>query len=161
LRYALYVLIVVLLFVFHFLIVPYLSVAQSVPDIFLIFVVYLAIREGQLPATVAGFMIGLVLDLSGGETSMVGLAALSKSVTGFLAGYFYNEARTGHTLGTSRFVLIVAAAAFVHNLIYFIIYLQGSGIGIGDAILFHAIPGAAYTAVVSLLPMFSFSRKYS
>jgi rod shape-determining protein MreD len=146
-------------FLVHVFIVPYLSILHVVPDVLLVLVVYFAIREGQLAATVAGFLIGFALDMSGGEQSMTGLSALTKTVAGFLAGYFYHETRVYQTLGSSRFLLVVAVASLVHNVIFFVIYLQGTEIGVADALVFHALPTTLYTVLVTLLPMFHFARK--
>ena len=139
-------------------IAQYLAVAGFSPDIALIWIVYLSIRRGQITGTVAGFLVGLVLDLLSGNDGMLGLAALSKTVGGFTAGYFFNENKTVQTLGSYRFILIILSVSLVHNLIYFIIFLQGSGAHWWQAILLYGIPAALYTAAVGLIPTFVFAR---
>lgn len=151
----------VFLLLVHLLVVPYIVVVHVVPDIILIFVIYLAIRDGQVAGTIAGFLLGLVVDLLGGEGSVLGLSALVKSITGFVAGYSFSEARTFQTLGGYRFPVIVGACALLHNVMYFLIYLQGSGIGFGEAIVVYAVPAALYTVLVSIIPMFFFSRHHT
>ena len=160
-RFFLYPAVALILLLVHFLIVPYLALAHIVPDVILVFLTYLAIREGRLTATVAGFILGFLLDLSGGEASVLGLSALAKSVSGFVAGLFYSEVRMFQTLGSYRFAVVVAIASFAHNIIYFLIYLQGTDISFGDTIFLYAVPGTLYCILVSLLPMFFFSRKYA
>ena len=140
-------------------IAQYLAVAGFSPDIALIWIVYLSIRRGQITGTVAGFLVGLVLDLLSGNDGMLGLAALSKTVGGFTAGYFFNENKTVQTLGSYRFILIILSVSLVHNLIYFIIFLQGSGAHWWQAILLYGIPAALYTAAVGLIPTFVFARR--
>ena len=54
-----------------------------------------------------------------------GLMAMTKTIAGFIAGYFYNDNITTQTLGSYRFVLIVLLASFVHNLFFYGIFLQG------------------------------------
>jgi rod shape-determining protein MreD len=88
-------------------IAQYLAVAGLSPDIALIWIVYLSLRRGQITGTVAGFCTGLVLDLLSGSDGMLGLAALSKTIGGFTAGYFFNENKTLQTLGSYRFILII------------------------------------------------------
>lgn len=139
--------------------VKFLSVAHVVPDILIIWIAYVAIREGQIAATVAGFLIGLASDLMVRQ-DMLGLDALAKCAGGFAAGYFYNENKIETMLGGSQFLVVVGLASVVRNLLYFIILLQGSGLGIVEALLYHGIPATAYTLAVSLLPMFIFGRKY-
>ncbi|MEW6511157.1 MAG: rod shape-determining protein MreD [Bacteroidota bacterium] len=138
----------------------YLAVGGLPPDLTLIWIVYLAVRRGQIAATLAGFASGLVLDLMSGHDGMLGLAALCKTAAGFLAGYFYNENKTLQTLSTYRFLLILAFVAIVHNLLYFTIFLQGSEISWWGAAAFYGVPSAAYTAAMGLLPMFVFARRF-
>jgi len=91
---------------------------------------------------------------------MLGLAALAKTFAGFTAGYFYNENKTHNTLGGYQFIVIVAIASVVHNTLYFIIFLQGSGLSWMQSVLSYGMPTTAFTAAVALLPMFAFARKY-
>ena len=137
----------------------YLAVAGLSPDFTLIWIVYLSLRRGQITGTVAGFFTGLVLDLLSGNDGMLGLAALAKTAGGFTAGYFFNENKTAQTLGSYRFILIILSVSLVHNLIYFIIFLQGSGAHWWQAILLYGIPAALYTAAVGLIPTFVFARR--
>ncbi len=63
----------------------FLTIRGLRPDFVLIFVVYLSIRWGGLAGIIAGFSLGLMEDfLSAG--SLMGLAPLTKSITGFLVG---------------------------------------------------------------------------
>ena len=140
-------------------IAQYLAVAGLSPDIALIWIVYLALRRGPITGTIAGFFTGLVLDLLSGNDGMLGLAALAKTAGGFMAGYFFSENKTLQTLGSYRFILIILAVSLVHNLIYFIIFLQGSGAHWWQAILLYGIPAALYTAAFGLIPTFVFARR--
>jgi rod shape-determining protein MreD len=107
---------------------------------------------------VAGFLIGLAADLLAGD-AVLGLSSLAKTLAGFVAGYFYNENKTQHTLGSPRFLVIVAVAALLHNAVYFSIFLQGAGPGVVTTLLRYGLPAAAYTLAVGLLPMFAFARR--
>jgi rod shape-determining protein MreD len=140
-------------------VVQFLSIQGIVPDIVLLWIVYLALRHGQITATLAGFLLGLTLDLIGGLDGMLGLAALTNTLAGFIAGYFYNENKTLQTLGGYQFILITAMVSLVHNIIYFALFLQGSGLQWGDMIMLHGVPTTVYTTAVCLLPMFAFARK--
>jgi rod shape-determining protein MreD len=147
-------------FLLHLTVAPFLTVAHIAPDILLIWLVYIAVRRGQAWATAAGFVIGLLLDLTSGD-GMLGLSALSKSAGGFVAGYFFNENRMFQILGGYQFVVAVGVSSLVHNAIYFLIFLQGMEIGWSGSLLSYALPAAVYSAFLSLLPVFVFSRKYS
>jgi rod shape-determining protein MreD len=137
----------------------YLAVGGLTPDLALIWIIYLALRRGQIAGTVAGFSTGLVLDLLSGNDGMLGLAALAKTAGGFTAGYFFNENKTLQTLGSYRFILIILSVSLVHNLIYFVIFLQGSDAHWWEAILLYGVPAAVYTAAVGLIPTFVFARR--
>jgi len=85
--------------------VPLISIEKIAPDLVIIFVVYMALRNGQIVGTVAGFISGLLMDLT--VDFVPGLSALSKTVSGFISGYFYSEAKIEANIGTLRFFGIV------------------------------------------------------
>ncbi len=159
-RLALYVVLSILVVVVQALVARFLVVVDIVPDLVLLWIVYIAVREGQLAATTAGFLLGLIIDLLSGQDGMLGLSTLSKTVGGFVAGYFFSEGKTYQTLGGSRFIIAVAIVSVVHNGLYFVIFLQGTDIGWWEILLRYGIPTALYTSVVALVPMFVFARKY-
>ncbi len=133
-----------------------LAIGGIVPDILLIWVVYLAITRGQLEATIAGFLVGLLQDAT--TTQFLGLAALTKTIVGFMGGYFFNENKTEQTLGTYRFMIIVVVCSLAHNIVYFAIFLQGAP-ALFERLLQFSVATALYTGAMSALPMFAFSRK--
>ena len=140
--------------------VKFLAVGDIVPDLLVIWIVYIAIREGQMAGTIAGFAIGITLDMLSGNNGMLGLGALAKTLAGFTAGYFYNENKTLQTLGGVQFLIALVVVSLAHNLIYFLILLQGTDISPWGAIAFYGVPTTIYTAAFGLLPMFAFARKY-
>ena len=127
------------------------------PDLLLLFIVYLAVREGQMYVLPWGFLLGLVLDLSTG--TVIGLSALSKTVAAFTAGYFYSENMIVMNLATYRFLLLVFLAAFVHNAVYFVIFTMGSDIGVFGAVFGVGLVSALYTTTVAILPMLVTARR--
>lgn len=139
--------------------VKFLAIDTIVPDLLLLWIVVVAVRRGQIPATVAGFALGLILDLLSGPDGMLGLAALTKTLAGFAAGYFYNENKVLVTLGSYRLLLLVAAVSLLHNILYFLILLQGSGIGWSDTVLSYGLPTTLYTVLIALIPMFAYARR--
>lgn len=151
------ILITFVVITFQTTIVCFTSIANIVPDVLMIWIVFIAITRGQIPATVFGFGIGLVMDMVSGQ--FLGLSALSKTVAGFLAGYFYNENKIDINLGNYQFLVIVAAASFVHNSIYFIIFTRGSDVGLFTAVFQFGIFSTLYTIVIATIPMFMYARK--
>ncbi|HYQ87839.1 MAG TPA: rod shape-determining protein MreD [Bacteroidota bacterium] len=156
-RYFTYALISLVLVVVQTKLMRLLTVEGITPDILTIWVVFLALREGQLPASVWGFCIGLLFDLATGN--FIGLSALSKTICGFFAGYFYSETKMLQTLASYRFLMVVLFASVIQNTVYFIIYAQGSEIGFLRAIFQVGLATAFYTTTWTLLPMFAFTRR--
>ena len=153
-----YFVLTVLLVILQTKLMQLLSLEGITPDILTIWIVYIALKEGQLSATLWGFCIGLFFDFVTG--TFIGLAALTKTLSGFIAGYFYNENKTAHTLSSYRFLIVVLTVSFIHNTAYFIIYTRGTDIGIMHAVLQFGLATTFYTTIWSLLPMFGFARKY-
>jgi len=118
----------------------------------MLYLVFIGLRRGQIEATITGFIIGLLQDIT--TTSFFGLAALSKTVAGFIAGYFFNENTTEQTLSSYRYVLIVGLCSSIHNLIYYTLFLQGGEGSILFTIVEFTLGMTLYTCVISLLPMF-------
>ncbi len=139
--------------------IPYLSILGYAPDILLPWLVYVALRRGQLEATLYGFGVGFLQDMT--ATQFLGLAALSKTISCFVIGYFFNENTAIQTLGSYRYVLIVMLCSFIHDAIYYAIFF----LGVEGSLVIHtlqfSIASSIYTGVVTLLPMFAFSQKYS
>jgi rod shape-determining protein MreD len=148
------------LLLFQSTIARFLAIETLTPDLLLLWIIIIAVRRGQLAATIAGFVLGLLMDLAGAGDRMVGLMALTKTVSGFLAGYFYNENKIQQILGGYEFLLIAGLVGVVHHLLYFLIFLQGSGIGVGAMFFQYGVPATLYTTAIGLLPMFFFGRKH-
>jgi rod shape-determining protein MreD len=117
------------------------------------------LQSGQIQAAVLGFCAGVLVDLLSGQ--FIGLSALCKTVVGFAAGYFYNDNKVNFTIARYQFIVIVAAMSFVHNFIYFTVFVQGTDIGLAAAMIRFGLFATIYTTAVALLPWFAFTRKYS
>ncbi len=153
------ILLTIALITFQTTIVSFTSVANIVPDVMLIWIVYLAVTQGQIPATAYGFGIGLLMDLVSGQ--FLGLSALSKTIAGFLAGYFYHENKIDINRSNYQFLIFVGVASLAHNLIYFIIFTQGSDVSLFTAVFRFGLFSSLYTTAVAVIPMFIFARKPS
>ena len=138
--------------------VPFLSIGGFLPDPLLLWVVYVAIRRGQMEATITGFLVGLLQDAV--SMQFFGLSALTKTIGGFVAGYFFNDNSTEQTLGSYRFLTILLLSSFVHNLVYYGIFLQGIQDSVFSTMIEFSIATSLYTVVVGVFPMFTFVRKY-
>ncbi len=131
-------------------IIPLISFNNIGPDLVLILVVFYALRYGQLFGTVLGFILGFIFDLFSG--GMLGAAMFSKTLSGFIAGYFYKDNKSETYSSSSRFVFIfiVFLCSTIDSFFYSL--LASSEIIMTFAFLFFEqglFPGF-YTAVLSL-----------
>jgi rod shape-determining protein MreD len=138
--------------------IPFLSVGGFLPDVFLIWVVYVAIRRGQMEATITGFVVGLLQDAV--SMQFFGLSALTKTIAGFVTGYFFNDNSTEQTLGSYRFLTILFLSSFVHNIIYYGVFLQGIQDSVFTTMIEFSVFTGLYTVLLGMFPMFTFVRKY-
>lgn len=151
--------IVLVLLILQTTFIPYLSVIGFLPDIFMPWLIYIALRRGQVEATMYGFAVGFLQDMT--STKFLGLAALAKTISAFAAGYFFNENTAEQTLGSYRYVLIVLLCSLIHNVVYFTVFFQGVEGSLLGHVLQFSVASTIYTGVICLLPMFAFSQKYS
>jgi rod shape-determining protein MreD len=143
-----YALITVVLVVLQSTFVRYIAIENITPDILVVWIVFLALRYGQIHATVAGFLLGLTMDIVSG--GFLGLSGLSKTVCGFVAGYFYDETRTAEILATYRFALMVFLISLIHNFIYFAILVQGSELPFWRTLLSFGLTTSIYTSAFKI-----------
>jgi len=67
----------------------FLSINTVRPDFCVIFILYLSLVYGRTIGICAGFLFGLIIDLSGSGI-FFGLFPLSYTITGYLAGWLYD-----------------------------------------------------------------------
>jgi rod shape-determining protein MreD len=123
-------------------------------DLVLVVVVYAALASGRVAGLLTGTVAGLVQDtMSGG---IVGMAGLSKSIVGFLAGIVATQFIVSHS--ASRFVVFFMATvlnAVIFMGLYELLGLRQFGYPIGPVAaqaLGNAVVGVLAFKVVELLP---------
>jgi len=157
LRAIAYAVAAMLLSVIHVVFLRFISVSSVTPDLLLILTVWIALYEGQFYGMVAGFACGILFDVVSAD--VIGTNALSKTIAGFVAGYFYREGTAAQTIGSYRFLLIIGVAAFVHNLLYFFFYIQPMQVSFGTFFLKYGVATTLYTTVAGVFPMLFLNRK--
>jgi rod shape-determining protein MreD len=157
LRYIAYATVALLLSVATVVLVPFIAIEGIVPDVMLIWAIWVALNEGQMIGMIAGFGAGLLFDVVSAD--VIGSNALAKVIAVFIAGYFYLETREREMIGSLRFPLVVALCATVHNLIYYFFYLRPTEIDFIQFFLRYGLLTALYTTVLSLIPMLIISRQ--
>jgi len=124
-------------------IIPVLTISQIRPDLFLILVVIISLREGRLAGMLSGFGIGLLNDLMLPGT--LGLNALAKTFVGFIVHSFPGR---GYQREPLLFGLLLLFGAFFHDFIFNTLYTFQTHWDVLAVIFRYALPTALYTAVV-------------
>ncbi len=79
-------------------------ILPAIPDLVLLTVLYVSLKNGSVAGCTSGFISGLIMDFL--SAAPVGLNAMTKTITGYIAGKFYDSFNMGKT-----FVPVVVAAA--------------------------------------------------
>lgn len=128
-------------FLFQLIFTRYIEILHWKPDLILIVIVMFSIDYGPSYGSTAGFITGIVGDLA--SSHLIGLGALSKSVTGYLSGGF-----SRHFKERSQFILTLALTGFVHHVIYFLVSTLGKEFSWRIILFVYIIPNLFYTALV-------------
>lgn len=157
LRFVVYAVVALLLNVVHVVFLRFVAVSSVTPDLLLILTVWIAIVEGQFTGMIAGFLAGLLFDVVSAD--VLGSNALAKTAAGFVAGYFWREGYAMQTIGSYRFLLVVALAGGVHNLLYYFFYVRPMQISFGMFFLKYGVATTLYTTVAAVFPMLYVNRR--
>ncbi len=150
-RYLVYGLLAIVLSLVQFSLLNFVEVQGITPDLLLILCVWISVREGRFAGTVAGFLIGLTLDIV--SFDLVGINAFTKTIAGFVAGSFHKEGKEMMILHGLKFLLIVFISSFIHNLIYFFFYIKLSNLTFLSFFMKYGVAFSFYTTVFAVIPM--------
>jgi rod shape-determining protein MreD len=124
----------------------------AAPDILLVTLVAVALLRGSITGAVAGFLAGLVVDIT--TLGTLGLTSLLLTLAGYWAG------RYGETTGRGRphapLVATVAATVFVELGGYCLDSLLGGPVAMRSALL--ALPAAVIWNALLAYPVFGLVR---
>jgi rod shape-determining protein MreD len=139
-----------LCFILQTTIVPVIGIYGIRPDLLLVALFFLALKTGHLPALWTGFFLGLAQDLY--SPSILGQNALSKTITGFCAGFF-NERMVRVDIVVQ--LILLGATFIVNDVIFFIIQYVKTGGGAGGVLhdlALSTVPRALYSMLFALIP---------
>ena len=105
-RYVIYVLLTGIVLTLQLTLAKILAIQSITPDLLLLLVVIIALREGKVTGILAGFFIGLLDDMT--MTGLLGLSALCMALAGFVAGTFYGV-KAGLNKGILLVILLISA----------------------------------------------------
>ncbi len=122
--------------------VHHIQIADIVPDLVLLVVVFIALTSGHLQATLFGFAIGLCQDTF--APSELGLNALINAVIGFGVGV----TRAGFVADAIQVrVAILTVAILVHDLAYYMLHSNFPILEVPYLMIRFGVGHAAYTAI--------------
>lgn len=127
------------------LVAPVIDIAGRAPDFPVIALVLLALSAGAVPATVGGFVIGLVQDL--GNPPLLGLRSLCKSVLGFGLGRL--RGRLVHGVVAVDAVMIIVAV-LLHDFVFLLVQSNLTQERFLVPLLTQSLPSAVYSAIVGV-----------
>lgn len=132
-----------------------ISIKNVTPDLILIFVIIVSLREKRSKSTIIGFFSGIIQDAF--VTHFYGLSALSKSTVGFW-GAFFQQPKKKYNL--SSFAVSVTILVFVHEIIFGFVYNLGVHFGFFRLVLYFIIPRMLYTLVFALISYLIFKPMF-
>jgi rod shape-determining protein MreD len=143
----------------HLTLLPLVSINNTLPDLILILLVYYTLKNGQLYGTILGFIYGLLFDVITG--GILGATMLTKTLAGFVAGYFYNENKKDIYFKSYSFLLIVFLSSIIDSVAFTFISSFDLTSNIISLLINLAILPAIYTTTLStLISVFYPKRRY-
>lgn len=136
---------VVVAFVGDTMLGPLIDIKGVAPDFSVIALVILALATGAGPATIGGFMLGLVQDLS--NPTLLGLQALCKSCLGYSVGSLRGRLVYGVPLVEG---LVVGIAVFSHDFFFLLVQSMLSDEQFLLPLFTRTIPAAFYSGLVGI-----------
>ena len=121
------------------------EIGTHTPDLVLILLIYISIREGKIKGTSTGFFVGLLDDLIV-SVGFLGLSSLTKSITGFVMGFF-TESRRARIFPGIMFPISIGI--IINDVIGTMFRNAGTSEGIIFAILTKALPSSIYTFITA------------
>jgi rod shape-determining protein MreD len=138
-----------LCFVLQTTVVPFISIAGITPDLLMVALFFLALKNGQMAAVGAGFFLGIAQDLFSAP-SILGQNALSKTLAGFFAGFF-NERMMRVDIVFQ--IVLVFITFLVNDAVYFIVQvIKTGGGGVVHDLVATTVPRALYSMLFAIMP---------
>ena len=132
------------------------SLGSVAPQLVILFVIYLSLREGQLFGTVGGFAAGLVNDML--VTHFIGFTCFVGVFAGFISGFFYRESEVELAAKTLNYAWISAVTLFLTEIAALPIVAAGE-LKYFYVFLKFTIGTTVYTSVFAMIIVFVNGKK--
>jgi rod shape-determining protein MreD len=129
-------------------VVPLISIGSIIPDLLIVLVVTYTLFYGQLFGTVFGAVSGLIFDLISG--GVLGSAMFSKTLSAFVAGYFYSDNKIEYNTATSFMLIVVFISASLNSFFYLLITASEIKLTAAHLFLEQGVLPGIYTALFAL-----------
>ncbi len=134
----------------------YASIDMVSPQLIVLFVVYLALREGQIFAMGGGFVIGFLNDCL--ATHFIGYTSFLGVIAGFIAGFFFKESDVDLAAKSFNFAWISAITIAAAQLAALPIIASGE-LNYLYAFLKFTVGTTVYTSIFAMIIVFVNGRK--
>jgi rod shape-determining protein MreD len=124
---------------------PLISIGGVAPDFPIIALVILALAAGPVPATIGGFLLGLVQDLS--NPALLGVQALCKTALGFGLGRLRGRLVHGMPLVEAT---VVALAVVAHDMVFLVFQSSFTTEGSFLSLFTRTLPSAVYSGLLGI-----------
>lgn len=139
----------IILILIQISVIELVALKQIKPDLLLIGLIYITLKEGQLPGIIYAFFAGVVLDIL--SSGIIGANSFSKVIVTFIVGYFHDPFLSTRFQFNLQFSLVVLIAAIVERILYIFITTSLDFKELIILIVDYGILPAIFTAVISLI----------
>lgn len=143
-----HLLIGVAVFVLQWLLLGRLSLWGAIPDAVLLYVAWLGLRYGRQPGSIAGFVLGFLMDVAYGTW---GIHMFVKTLVGFIVGLFPANERETLLIQPQQAFLGGLVIALLHNGLLVVVLALESGARSADMITSLWLGSALYTSLVGTI----------
>jgi len=126
------------------------------PQLIILFIIYLTLKEGQLKGMFAGFVTGLIHDIL--VTHFLGYTSFVGVIAALIAGFFYKESDIELAGRTFNFAWVSALALFISELAALPILASGE-LNYLYVFLKFTIGTTVYTSVFAMIIVFVSGKK--
>lgn len=140
---------IIIIYVLHTTLAPFMALANVVPNFSLIFVCINGLLRGKKEGMVVGFCSGLLLDLFYGYNDVIGINALCYLLIGYISGIFTNIFFHDDI---NIPMMLVAVSDFSYNFIMYIFtFLMRNDLSLGYYLKRIIIPEMVYTVFICFI----------
>lgn len=125
---------------------PEIEFIGARPDFLVLVVAYAGLVLGARPATIIGFILGLIVDSE--QPEYLGLHALALSVIGYASAAAWEHLVRGSLLVQ---IAVLFCATLAHDVIYYVVYFRNHLDMFARFFVRFGLSGAAYTALFTVV----------